>query len=95
MLRTAIQRLRPNLQVVVQIHLKGRSIRETAEVLGIFLAAAKARLFHAKKVLRRSAIGRLVDPTCRQVMRLAPGAPGGGRTPEPGLLASGGTRTRT
>jgi RNA polymerase sigma-70 factor (ECF subfamily) len=53
-LRTEIQRLRPNLRVVAQIHLQGRSMRETAEALGISLSAAKARLFHAKKALRRS-----------------------------------------
>ena len=60
-LRTAIQRLRPNLRVVVQIHLQGRSLRETAEALGISLSAAKGRLFHAKKALRRSVITKLVD----------------------------------
>jgi RNA polymerase sigma-70 factor (ECF subfamily) len=60
-LRTAIQRLRPNLRVVVQIHLQGRSLRETAEALGISLTAAKGRLFHAKKALRRSLITKLVD----------------------------------
>ena len=60
-LRTAIHRLRPNLRVVVQIQLQGRSMRETAEALGIFLSAAKGRLFHAKMALRRSAIGKLVD----------------------------------
>ena len=59
-LRTAIQRLRPSLRVVVQIHMQGRSMRETAKALGISLSAAKARLFHAKKALRRSAIGKLV-----------------------------------
>ena len=59
-LRAAIQRLRPNLRVVVQIHLQGRSMRETAEALGISLSAAKARLFHAKKALRRSGLGKLV-----------------------------------
>ncbi len=53
-LRAAIRHLRPNLQVVVQIQLQGRSIRETAEALGISLSAAKGRLFHAKKALRRS-----------------------------------------
>ena len=58
-LRTAIQRLPPHLRDVVQIHLQGRSMRETAGALGISLAAAKGRLFHAKKVLRRSAIGKL------------------------------------
>jgi RNA polymerase sigma factor (sigma-70 family) len=60
-LRTAIQRLRPKLRVVVQIHLQGRSLEETAEVLGISLTAAKGRLFHAKKALRRSVITKLVD----------------------------------
>ena len=60
-LRAAIRRLRPNLRIVVQIHLQGRSMREAAEVLGISLSAAKARLFHAKKALRRSAIGKLLD----------------------------------
>jgi RNA polymerase sigma-70 factor, ECF subfamily len=53
-LRTAIQRLRPKLRVVVQIHLQGRSLEEIAGVLGISLSAAKGRLFHAKKALRRS-----------------------------------------
>ena len=56
-LRTAIQRLRPNLRVVVQIHLQGCSMRKTAEALGISLLAAKGRLFHTKKALRTSAIG--------------------------------------
>jgi len=60
-LRTAIRRLRPNLQVVVQIQLQGRSMRETAETLGISLSAAKGRLFHAKKALCRSVITKLVD----------------------------------
>jgi DNA-directed RNA polymerase specialized sigma24 family protein len=32
------------------------SIRETAEAAGISVAAAKARLFHAKAALRRSPI---------------------------------------
>ncbi|HEX8881196.1 MAG TPA: sigma-70 family RNA polymerase sigma factor [Candidatus Acidoferrum sp.] len=54
-LRTAIQRLRPNLRVVVEIHLQGCTMPETAEALGISLSAAKARLFHAKEALRRSA----------------------------------------
>jgi RNA polymerase sigma-70 factor (ECF subfamily) len=60
-LRTAIHRLRPNLQVVVQIQLQGRSMRETAEAIGISLSAAKGRLFHAKKALRRSVITKLVE----------------------------------
>jgi RNA polymerase sigma factor (sigma-70 family) len=60
-LRTAIQHLRPNLRVVVQIQLQGRWMRETAEALGLSVSAAKGRLFHAKKALRRSAIRKLVD----------------------------------
>jgi RNA polymerase sigma factor (sigma-70 family) len=60
-LRTAIQRLPPNLRAVVQIQLQGLSMRETAEALGISLSAAKGRLFHAKKALRRSLIRKLVN----------------------------------
>jgi RNA polymerase sigma-70 factor, ECF subfamily len=74
-LRTAIQRLRPNLRVVVQIHLQGRSIRETAEALGISLSAAKGRLFHAKNALRKSVPGRVADQPrfAGKFMCLAPG----------------------
>ena len=61
MLRQAIQRLRPALRVVVQIQqLQERSMQETAEAIGISLTAAKGRLFHAKNVLRRSMIPKLV-----------------------------------
>lgn len=84
-LRTAIRRLRPNLRVVVQIQLQGRSMRETAEVLGISLSAAKARLFHAKKALRRSALRKLAGRS-----RFA-------SNPcilRPGLLGAADTRTR-
>lgn len=85
-LRTAIQRLRPNLRVVVQILLQGRSIRETAEVLGISLPAAKARLFHAKKALRKSALMKLVGQPrfARKLRVLRPGLLGA-RTPEHGF----------
>lgn len=61
-LRTAIQRLRPNLRVVVQIHLQGRSMRETAEATGIGLAAAKGRLFHARRALCRLVVRKLSGP---------------------------------
>lgn len=45
MLKKAIQRLRPTLRVVVQVQqLQERSMKETAEVIGISLAAAKGRL---------------------------------------------------
>src|SRR5713226_3540441 len=61
MLKKAIQSLRPTLRVVVQIQqLQERSMRETAEAIGISLAAAKGRLFHARVALRRSLILKLV-----------------------------------
>jgi RNA polymerase sigma factor (sigma-70 family) len=61
MLKKAIQSLRPTLRVVVQIQqLQERSMRETAEAIGISLTAAKGRLFHAKNALRRSMIPKLV-----------------------------------
>jgi RNA polymerase sigma-70 factor, ECF subfamily len=60
MLRKAIQNLRPGLRVVVQIQLQERSMRETAEALGVSLTAAKGRLFHARVALRRSLIRKLV-----------------------------------
>jgi RNA polymerase sigma factor (sigma-70 family) len=63
MLKKAIQRLRPTLRVVVQIQqLQERSMRETAEAIGISLTAAKGRLFHAKNALRRSLIPKLAHP---------------------------------
>jgi RNA polymerase sigma factor (sigma-70 family) len=60
-LMKAIQNLRPTLRIVVQIQqLQERSMRETAEAIGVSLTAAKGRLFHAKNALRRSMIPRLV-----------------------------------
>ena len=55
------RRLRPTLQVVVQVQLQGRSTRETTKAIGTSLSAAKGRLFHAKKVLRRSVVPKVVD----------------------------------
>jgi RNA polymerase sigma factor (sigma-70 family) len=53
MLRDAISQLRPNLRKVVELYdLQERSIGETAKILGISVAAAKARLFHARAALR-------------------------------------------
>src|SRR5216683_897585 len=61
MLKEAIERLRPALRVVVQIQqLQERSMRETAEAIGISLTATKGRLFHARVALRRSLILKLV-----------------------------------
>lgn len=51
----AIRALRTSLREVVEIReLQESSLRETAERLGISVAATKARLFHAKAALRKS-----------------------------------------
>jgi len=53
--RKAIKTLRPTLKNVVELAQLGeRSIRETAAIMGLSPAAAKARLFHARKRLRNS-----------------------------------------
>lgn len=55
-LRDAIAKLRPTLRIVVELHdLQECSLDEIAEKLGISFAAAKARLFHARSALRRTA----------------------------------------
>jgi RNA polymerase sigma factor (sigma-70 family) len=55
-LRDAIAKLRPTLRSVVELHdLQEYSLHETAESLGTSVSAAKARLFHARAALRRTA----------------------------------------
>jgi RNA polymerase sigma factor (sigma-70 family) len=72
MLMKAIQNLR--LRVVVQIQrLQERSMRETADAIGISLTAAKGRLFHAKNALRMSMIPKLVhQPRFRARFMICP-----------------------
>lgn len=54
-LQGAIKRLRPSLRGVVEVAQLGeRSMRETAEIIGVSMGAAKARLFHARAALRKS-----------------------------------------
>ena len=61
-LKKAIDKLRPTLREVVEIQLlQERSMRETAKVMRISVAAAKGRLFHAKAALRRSSILKLMN----------------------------------
>jgi len=51
----AVSGLRPSLRNVIEIReLHESSTRETAERLGISVAAAKGRLFHAKAALRKT-----------------------------------------
>ena len=54
-LRKVIRNLRPRVRAVIEIgHLQELSIKETAKVLDISVAAAKARSFHGRAALRRS-----------------------------------------
>ena len=54
-LRDAIAKLRPTLRNVIELHdLQEYSLHETAEALGISVAAAKGRLFHGRAALRRT-----------------------------------------
>lgn len=60
-IRKAVSKLRPSLRSVVEAgHWRDVSMKETAKVLNISVAAAKGRLFHARAALRRSAILRSV-----------------------------------
>lgn len=60
LLKKAVRKLRPSLQEAVRIqHLQEHSVRETAQEMGISVAATKARLFHAKVALRKSSILKL------------------------------------
>jgi RNA polymerase sigma-70 factor (ECF subfamily) len=71
-LKQAIHRLRPSLREVIEIQqLQERTMRETAAAMGISVAAAKARLFHAKAQLRKSPALRLVrSSSTRARMRI-------------------------
>jgi RNA polymerase sigma-70 factor (ECF subfamily) len=54
-LRGAISTLRPTIRKVIELQqLQERSMKETAEIIGISVPAAKARLFHAKIALRKA-----------------------------------------
>jgi hypothetical protein len=67
---------------VVQIDLQGRSLEETAEVLGISLSAAKRTTVSRQE--GPSQVGHQAGgpaPICRQVKCLAPETPGGGGLP--------------
>jgi len=62
-LKKAIHGLRPTLRAAVQLqYSQEHSIRETAEAIGISMSAAKGRLFHAKKALRRVLTQKLTPP---------------------------------
>jgi len=55
-LRGALSGLRPRVRVAVEIYqLQERSLKETADMLGISVAATKGRFFQARAALRNSA----------------------------------------
>lgn len=55
LLREGIQRLRPAIRKALEIReLQEHSIKETAKLMGISVPATKARVFHAKRILRKS-----------------------------------------
>jgi RNA polymerase sigma factor (sigma-70 family) len=57
----AVRHLRSRNRKVVEIHQLGEfSVKETAQILGISIAATKARMFHARAALRRMPILRSV-----------------------------------
>jgi RNA polymerase sigma factor (sigma-70 family) len=59
---SAVEDLRPSLRRVLQLRdLQERSMAETAQTLDISIGAAKARLFHARAVLRKSAVLRAIS----------------------------------
>jgi RNA polymerase sigma factor (sigma-70 family) len=60
----AVRNLRPSIRKAVEIkELQERSMKETAQILGISVAAAKARLFHAKVALRKTPRLRVMKPS--------------------------------
>lgn len=62
-LKSAVAELRPSIREVVEVHqFQEHSLNETAEFLGISVAAAKARMFHARAALRRSSRLRFAVP---------------------------------
>jgi len=62
-LNRAVERLRPALREAVKIQrLQECSMHETAKTMGISVAAAKGRLYHARVALRKSSVLRLLQP---------------------------------
>jgi RNA polymerase sigma factor (sigma-70 family) len=54
-LHTVIRRLRPHMRAVIEMgQFRELPIKETAKILDISVAAAKARFFHARAALRKS-----------------------------------------
>jgi RNA polymerase sigma factor (sigma-70 family) len=53
-LREAICELRPTIRQAIEIQLRGLSMEEAAAMMGVSVAAAKGRLFHGRRALRKA-----------------------------------------
>ncbi len=61
-LRSALQLLSPRIRRALELHtFQDNSVEETALQLGISVSAAKARVFRAKAVLRKSKVLRKIN----------------------------------
>jgi RNA polymerase sigma-70 factor (ECF subfamily) len=69
-LRREIRALRPSIREVVEMQqLQERSMKETARMMGITVAAAKTRLFHARVALRETSGIKAIARTTRNQER--------------------------
>jgi RNA polymerase sigma factor (sigma-70 family) len=67
-LRDAIAKLRPSLRKAIEVYqLQESSLHETAEMLGISIAATKARMFHARAALRRAKKLQFIGPSITKI----------------------------
>jgi RNA polymerase sigma factor (sigma-70 family) len=73
-LRSAIGTLRPSIRVALELHaLQDKSVKETADAMGISVSATKSRIFQAKTALQKS-VERKVSRRSRRtgLLRLSP-----------------------
>ena len=67
-LRDAIAKLRPSLRKAIEVsQLQESSLHETAEILGISIAATKGRMFHARAALRRAKELQVIGPSITKI----------------------------
>lgn len=68
LVRKAVSELNPRMRRVIQLcQLDERSIQEAACMLGISVGAAKSRMFHARRKLRRLASVMHSQPKCGEI----------------------------
>jgi RNA polymerase sigma-70 factor (ECF subfamily) len=64
----ALNELRPGMRAAIQLfELDQRSVKETAQILGISVEAAKSRLFHGRRRLRQAVNGYIASPAHPEV----------------------------